>query len=83
MVYYSDTRVGSTATILASDAAGGLDSGFASILVTTSVDTVSSVTVSPAMAKAGDVTITVTGTPGKTGMPTRSSQSARWLPMRV
>ena len=69
MVYYSDSRVGSTATIVVSDAAaaGGLGSVTASILVTTSVDTVSSVTVSPAMAKAGDVMITVTGTPGKTG----------------
>ena len=65
MVYYSDTRVGSTATIVVSDSAGGLDSTTASILVTTSVDTVSSVTVSPAMAMEGDVTITVTGTPGK------------------
>ena len=65
MVYYSDTRVGSTATIVASDAAGGLDSATTSIQVTTSVDTVSSVTPSPAMAMEGDVTITVTGTPGK------------------
>ena len=65
MVYYSDSRVGSTATIVVSDSAGGLDSTTASILVTTSVDTVSSVTVSPAMAMEGDVTITVTGTPGK------------------
>ena len=65
MVYYSDTRVGSTATIVVSDSAGGLNSITASILVTTSVDTVSNVTVSPAMAMEGDVTITVTGTPGK------------------
>ena len=67
MVYYSDTRVGSTATILASDNAGALNSATASILVTTSVDTVDSVTVSSAMATVGDVTVTVTGTPGKTG----------------
>ena len=67
MVYYSDSRVGSTATIVVSDAAaaGGLGSATASIQVTTSVDTVSSVIPSPAMAMEGDVTITVTGSPGK------------------
>ena len=67
MVDYSDTRVGSTAIIVASDSAAGFDAATVSILVTTSVDTVDSVTVSPAMAKAGDVMITVRGTPGKTG----------------
>ena len=67
MVYYSDTRVGSTAIIVASDNAAALDAATVSILVTTSMDAVSSVTVSPAMAKAGDVTVTVRGTPGKTG----------------
>ena len=64
MVDYSDTRVGSTAIIVASDNAAGLDAATTSIQVTTSVDTVSSVTPSPAMAMEGDVTITVTGTPG-------------------
>ena len=67
MVYYSDTRVGSTATIVVSDGAGALDSATTSILVTTSVDIVDTITVSPAMAMAGAVMITVTGTPGKTG----------------
>ena len=67
MVDYSDTRVGSTAIVVASDNAAALDAATASILVTTSMDAVSSVTVSPAMAKAGDVMITVRGTPGKTG----------------
>ena len=65
MVYYSDTRVGSTATIVASDGAGALDSATTTIGVTTSVDTVSSITVTPAVATVGDVTVTVTGTPGK------------------
>ena len=67
MVDYSDTRVGSTAIIVASDSAAGFDAATVSILVTTSMDAVDSVTVSPAMAKAGDVMITVRGTPGKTG----------------
>ena len=67
MVYYSDTRVGSTAIVVASDNAAALDAATASILVTTSMDAVDTITVSTPMAKAGDVMITVTGTPGKTG----------------
>ena len=65
MVYYSDTRVGSTAIIVASDSAAGFDAATVSILVTTSVDIVDTVMVTPAVATEGDVTITVTGTPGK------------------
>ena len=64
-VFYSDSRVGRTARIIVEDDADDLDGDIISIEVTTSVDTVSSVTVSPAMAMEGDVTITVTGTPGK------------------
>ena len=66
-VDYSDTRVGSTATILVSDASGDLSSDTDMIQVIASVDAVDTITVSPPMAKAGDVMITVTGTPGKMG----------------
>ena len=69
MVYYSDSRVGSTATILASDASGGLDTATTTTEVSTDVDAVSSVTVSPTVAKAGDtVTVSAKGTPGRTVM---------------
>ena len=64
--YYSDTTVG-TATIEAS--AAGLSSVSDTIEVTTDIDTVdeNSISVSPAMAKAGDrVTVTASGTAGKT-----------------
>ena len=65
--YYSDTGAGTTATVIAT--AVGLSSGMASITVTSDIDTVdeSSVSVSSAMAKAGDeVTVTARGTAGKT-----------------
>ena len=67
MVYYSDTRVGSTAIILVSDASGDLASGTDSIQVIASVDTVDSVVATPPVATVGNVTVTVTGVPGKTG----------------
>ena len=66
-VYYSDTGAGTTATVRAT--AVGLDSGRATIEVTSDVDTVdeNSISVSPATAKAGDsVTVTASGTAGKT-----------------
>ena len=65
--YYSDTGAGTTATVRAM--AVGLDSGRATIEVTSDIDTVdaSSISVSPAMVKAGDrVTVTARGTAGKT-----------------
>ena len=65
--YYSDTGAGTTATVRAT--AVGLDSGRATIEVTSDIDTVdeNSISVSPAMAKAGDrVTVTARGTAGKT-----------------
>ena len=65
--YYSDTGAGTTATVRAM--AVGLDSGRATIEVTSDIDTVdeNSISVSPAMAKAGDrVTVTARGTAGKT-----------------
>ena len=69
MVYYSDSRVGSTATILFSDDGGGLSTATTTIAVTTSVDAVTDVTVSPMLAKAGDtVTVSAKGTPGRTVM---------------
>ena len=64
--YYSDTAAG-TATVRAT--AVGLDSGRATIEVTSDIDTVdeNSISVSPAVAKAGDrVTVTARGTAGKT-----------------
>ena len=67
MVYYSDTGVGTTATITAS--ATGLTADTGTIMVTSDVDMVNetSVSVSPAVAKAGDsVTVTASGTAGKT-----------------
>ncbi len=67
-VYYSDTGAGTTATVRAS--AVGLNSGRDTIEVTTDIsDEVdeNSISVSPAMAKAGDrVTVTASGTAGKT-----------------
>ena len=65
--YYSDTGAGTTATVRAM--AVGLDSGRATIEVTSDIDTVdeNSISVSPAVAKAGDrVTVTARGTAGKT-----------------
>ena len=65
--YYSDTGAGTTATVRAM--AVGLDSGRATIEVTSDMDTVdeSSISVSPATAKAGDsVMVTASGTAGKT-----------------
>ena len=67
MVYYSDSRVGSTPTILISDDDSVLSSANTTIQVTTSVDTVDTVTVDPEVATVGDVTVTVKGVPGKTG----------------
>ncbi len=66
MVYYSDTKVG-TATIRATNA--GLDSGRATIDVTSDMDTVdeNSISVSPATATAGtSVMVTADGTAGRT-----------------
>ncbi|RKU14344.1 hypothetical protein C6502_00555 [Candidatus Poribacteria bacterium] len=64
---YSDTGAGTTATVRAM--AVGLDSGKATIEVTSDIDTVdaNSISVSLATAKAGDsVMVTASGTAGKT-----------------
>ena len=66
MVYYSDSRVGSMPTILISDDDSVLASDNTTIQVTASVDTVDTVTVDPEVATVGDVTVIVTGVPGKT-----------------
>ena len=68
MAYYSDATPG-TATITASSA--GLTSATQMVTVSTGVIaiTAGSVTVSPALAKAGDmVTVSARGTPGQTAM---------------
>ena len=67
MVYYSDSGIGTTATITAS--ANGLADGEDTIMVGTDVDTIDedSIMAAPAMAVEGDtVTITVEGTSGRT-----------------
>ena len=67
MVYYSDSRVGSTPTILISDDDSVLSSANTTIQVIASVDKVDSVMATPAVATVGNVTVTVKGVPGKTG----------------
>ena len=67
MVWYSDSRVGTMPTILISDDDSVLSSANTTILVIASVDTVDTVTADPLVATVGNVTVTVTGVPGKTG----------------
>ena len=68
-VFYSDSRVGRTARIIVEDDSGGLDGDDTSIEISTDVDAVDSITVSPEAAKAGDtVTVSAKGTPGRTVM---------------